>query len=457
MNEVIAAIATASGNSGLSIIRISGDDAISVADKLYRSPSGNFHLSDASANTIHYGHIFYNDELIDEVLVSVFFAPKSFTAENVVEISCHGGAFVTKKILNAVLNSGARIADPGEFTKRAFLNGRIDLSQAEAVIDIINSKNEFALGNSLSQLNGRVFDEIRSSREKILHETAFLEAAMDDPEHYSLDEHRDEMISNIEEIDSNITHILSISDDGRLLKDGVNTLILGKPNAGKSSLLNILVGKDRAIVTSIAGTTRDTLEETVSLSGLTLNLIDTAGIRETDDVIEKIGVDRAISSIDKADLILYVVDSSVPIDDNDIYLIEKIKNKRIIIIRNKTDLNEMVSHNDLLKYIDAPIVDMCCNGALGIDLLSDIITNMFLNKEISFDEDIYVTNMRQITAIKSALSSIKMARESIENYMPEDIITIDLMDAYFFLGEVTGEQVSDDLVNKIFSDFCMGK
>lgn len=457
MNEVIAAIATASGNSGLSIIRISGDDAISVADKLYRSPSGNFHLSDASANTIHYGHIFYNDELIDEVLVSVFFAPKSFTAENVVEISCHGGAFVTKKILNAVLNSGARIADPGEFTKRAFLNGRIDLSQAEAVIDIINSKNEFALGNSLSQLNGRVFDEIRSSREKILHETAFLEAAMDDPEHYSLDEHRDEMISNIEEIDSNITHILSISDDGRLLKDGVNTLILGKPNAGKSSLLNILVGKDRAIVTSIAGTTRDTLEETVSLSGLTLNLIDTAGIRETDDVIEKIGVDRAISSIDKADLILYVVDSSVPIDDNDIYLIEKIKNKRIIIIRNKTDLNEMVSHNDLLNYIDAPIVDMCCNGALGIDSLSDIITNMFLNKEISFDEDIYVTNMRQITAIKSALSSIKMARESIENYMPEDIITIDLMDAYFFLGEVTGEQVSDDLVNKIFSDFCMGK
>lgn len=456
-SDTIAAIATAMTPSGIGIIRISGDDSFELIDKIYKSKSGKKLLSQCDSHTVHYGFIYDGDEKIDEVMVLIMRAPNSYTREDTIEIDCHGGVFVMKRILETVIKYGARPAEPGEFTKRAFLNGRIDLSQAESVIDVINSKNEFALKNSLSQLNGAVLDSIKQIREVLLHEIAFIESALDDPEHISLNSYPQKLLLIVDNQIKSIDKLLKSSDNGRILKEGINTVIVGKPNAGKSSLLNILVGADRAIVTDIAGTTRDVLEEQINLDGITLNLVDTAGIRDTDDIVEKIGVDRAKQYADSADLIIYVIDSSTELDDNDFSIIDILKDKNAIVLLNKSDLSTITTEDIVKKYLDKPVIYISAKDRMGIDELESKISEMFLHGEVSFNDEVYITNIRHKNSLTEALNSLKLVVESINNDMPEDFYSIDLMNAYEELGLIIGEAVEDDLMQEIFSKFCMGK
>ena len=456
-SDTIAAIATAMTPSGIGIIRISGDDSFELIDKIYKSKSGNKLISQCDSHTVHYGFIYDGDEKIDEVMVLIMRAPNTYTREDTIEIDCHGGVFVMKRILETVIKYGARPAEPGEFTKRAFLNGRIDLSQAESVIDVINSKNEFALKNSLSQLNGAVLDSIKQIREVLLHEIAFIESALDDPEHISLDSYPQKLLLIVDNQIKSIDKLLKSSDNGRILKEGINTVIVGKPNAGKSSLLNILVGADRAIVTDIAGTTRDVLEEQINLDGITLNLVDTAGIRDTDDIVEKIGVDRAKQYADSADLIIYVIDSSTELDDNDFSIIDILKDKNAIVLLNKSDLSTITTENIVKKYLDKPVIYISAKDRTGIDELESKISEMFLHGQVSFNDEVYITNIRHKNSLTEALNSLKLVVESINNDMPEDFYSIDLMNAYEELGLIIGEAVEDDLMQEIFSKFCMGK
>lgn len=456
-SDTIAAIATAMTPSGIGIIRISGDDSFELIDKIYKSKSGRKLLSQCDSHTVHYGFIYDGDEKIDEVMVLIMRAPNTYTREDTIEIDCHGGVFVMKRILETVIKYGARPAEPGEFTKRAFLNGRIDLSQAESVIDVINSKNEFALKNSLSQLNGAVLDSIKQIREVLLHEIAFIESALDDPEHISLDSYPQKLLLIVDNQIKSIDKLLKSSDNGRILKEGINTVIVGKPNAGKSSLLNILVGADRAIVTDIAGTTRDVLEEQINLDGITLNLVDTAGIRDTDDIVEKIGVDRAKQYADSADLIIYVIDSSTELDDNDFSIIDILKDKNAIVLLNKSDLSTITTEDIVKKYLDKPVIYISAKDRTGIDELESKISEMFLHGQVSFNDEVYITNIRHKNSLTEALNSLKLVVESINNDMPEDFYSIDLMNAYEELGLIIGEAVEDDLMQEIFSKFCMGK
>lgn len=456
-SDTIAAIATAMTPSGIGIIRISGDDSFELIDKIYKSKSGKKLLSQCDSHTVHYGFIYDGDEKIDEVMVLIMRAPNSYTREDTIEIDCHGGVFVMKRILETVIKYGARPAEPGEFTKRAFLNGRIDLSQAESVIDVINSKNEFALKNSLSQLNGAVLDSIKQIREVLLHEIAFIESALDDPEHISLDSYPQKLLLIVDNQIKSIDKLLKSSDNGRILKEGINTVIVGKPNAGKSSLLNILVGADRAIVTDIAGTTRDVLEEQINLDGITLNLVDTAGIRDTDDIVEKIGVDRAKQYADSADLIIYVIDSSTELDDNDFSIIDILKDKNAIVLLNKSDLSTITTEGIVKKYLDKPVIYISAKDRTGINELESKISEMFLHGQVSFNDEVYITNIRHKNSLTEALNSLKLVVESINNGMPEDFYSIDLMNAYEELGLIIGEAVEDDLMQEIFSKFCMGK
>ena len=456
-SDTIAAIATAMTPAGIGIIRISGEDAFKIIDKIYKSKKGNKLLSHCDSHTVHYGFIFDGEDKIDEVMVLLMRAPNTYTREDTIEIDCHGGVFVMKRILETVIKYGARPAEPGEFTKRAFLNGRIDLSQAESVIDVINSKNDFALKNSLSQLNGAVLDNIKSIREELLHEIAFIESALDDPEHISLDGYPQKLRIIVEKVITVINKLLNSSDNGRILKEGINSVIVGKPNAGKSSLLNILVGSDRAIVTDIAGTTRDVLEEQINLDGITLNLVDTAGIRDTDDVVEKIGVDRAKQYADSADLIIYVIDSSTELDNNDMEIIEILKDKNAIVLLNKSDLSTITTADIVNKYLDKPIINISAKDRTGIDELECKISEMFLKGEISFNDEVYITNIRHKNSLSEALNSLKLVINSIDDDMPEDFYSIDLMNAYEELGLIIGESVEDDLMQEIFSKFCMGK
>ena len=455
--ETIAAIASAMTNSGIGIIRISGEDAFDVIDKIYRSQKGNKLLSQCKSHTIHYGHIYDEDEIIDEVMVLLMRAPNSYTREDTVEIDCHGGTLVMRRILEVVLKNGARPAEPGEFTKRAFLNGRIDLSQAESVMDVISSKNDFALKSSMQQLNGALTGKIKEIRGKIIHEIAFIESALDDPEHISLDGYPQKLRAIVDNEYVEIDSLLKTSDNGRILKEGINTVIIGKPNAGKSSLLNVLVGSDRAIVTDIAGTTRDVLEEQINIGGITLNLVDTAGIRSTEDVVEKIGVKKAMEHANEADLIIYVVDSSVVLDDNDYDIINFIKDKKAIILLNKSDLASKVSADDIKKLVDKTVISVSAKESLGIDELSDTIKDMFFDGEVSFNDEIYITNIRHKKLLSDAKESLKLVMNSIDDDMPEDFYSIDLMSAYESLGLIIGESVEDDLMDEIFSKFCMGK
>ena len=362
-----------------------------------------------------------------------------------------------KKILELVLRNGARVAEPGEFTKRAFLNGRIDLSQAEAVMDVIESKNAYALKSSVSQLSGSVMRKIKEIREKVLYEIAFIESALDDPEHISLDGYPEELGKKVDNLSDEVRKLLINAEDGRVLREGIKTVILGKPNAGKSSLLNLLIGENRAIVTDIAGTTRDILEEYITLHGISLKIIDTAGIRETKDIVEKIGVDRAREMAQKADLILYVVDSSVPLDENDEEIMEMLTGKKAIILYNKTDLQPEIQPEILKEKTGHPVIPISPKEEKGITELEEQIKDMFFGGEISFNDEVYITNARHKAALEEADRSLDLVRNSIERGMPEDFFSIDLMNAYENLGKILGESVGEDLVNEIFSKFCMGK
>ena len=454
--DTIAAIATAMTNSGIGIIRISGGQAFEVIEKIFKKKNGE-KIDLSRSHTVQYGYICDQDEVIDEVLVLIMKGPHSYTAEDTVEIDCHGGVLMMKKILETVIQYGARPAEPGEFTKRAFLNGRIDLSQAEAVIDVINAQNEYALKSSVSQLKGRMSEKIKTLREKIIYEIAYIESALDDPEHISLDGYGEELAKKLEPMVKELERLIASADNGKVMSEGVKTVILGKPNAGKSSLMNVLVGEERAIVTDIAGTTRDTLEEHIRLRGISLNVVDTAGIRDTEDVVEKIGVTKARTAAEDADLIIYVVDASVPLDENDRDIIEMIRNRKAVVLLNKTDLEQVVSVKELEKQTGHRVIPVSAKEETGIEELEKEIQSMFYQGDIDFNDEVYVTNIRHKTALRESLSSLKLVQKSIEDGMPEDFYSIDLMNAYEQLGTIIGEAVEDDLVNEIFSKFCMGK
>ena len=508
--DTIAAIATAMSNSGIGVIRISGENAVETGDKVFQTPGGKHILNTVESHTIHYGFIV--DECnennngdakkIDEVLVSVMRAPRSFTAEDTVEISCHGGILILQKILELVCRNGARLAEPGEFTKRAFLNGRIDLSEAEAVMDVISSQNEYALKSSMNQLQGKLAEQIRDLRESLIYEIAFIESALDDPEHISLDGYPEQLSEKLNEITEKIRGLIATFLNGKLIKNGISTVIVGKPNAGKSSLLNLLVGEERAIVTDIAGTTRDALQESVNLHGIHLNLIDTAGIRNTEDTVEKIGVERAKKYAEGADLILYVVDTSKKLDDSDREIIRFLRNfweddtetdygnkldknelgrnklernefdrnlKKTIILLNKNDLEQIVSEEDIQKEFENQsvscdtfkrnivIVKASTKDGTGMDHLESVVKDLFLSGMIQNNDEVMITNLRHKEALQQAYDSLELVKKSIENGMPEDFYSIDLMDSYKALGLIIGEEVEDDLVEEIFSKFCMGK
>lgn len=457
METTIAAISTAMSASGIGIVRISGEDAMDVISRIYRSKNGKKNIKEVKSHTIHYGYICDGEETVDEVLVMVMRGPKTYTGEDTVEIDCHGGVFAMKRVLETVLKNGAQVAEPGEFTKRAFLNGRLDLSQAEAVMDVIQAKSEIALKSSVEQLKGSVLQVIREIRAKLLHHIAYIETALDDPEHFDLEGYPDELMEVVKEESEEVKRLLKSADDGKMIQEGIRTVILGKPNAGKSSLLNFLVGEDRAIVTEIAGTTRDTLEEYISLHGISLRIIDTAGIRETEDIVEKIGVEKARQMAEKADLILYVVDSSKPLDKNDEEIMELLQGRKSIIIYNKTDLTPVVSSEALEEKTGKQVIPVSVVEETGIEKLETAIKEMFFRGEISFNDEVYITNARHKTALEEAEKSLNMVMQSIEAGMPEDFFSIDLMGAYESLGKIMGESLGEDLVNEIFSKFCVGK
>lgn len=456
--NTIAAIATAVSPAGLSVIRISGEDAFSIIDKIYRSKGGKKKLSEQPSHTIHYGYIYDGEEMIDEVLVLLMRAPKTFTTEDTVEIDCHGGILVTRKILDTVVKYGASLAEPGEFTKRAFLNGRMDLSEAEAVLDVIHAKNEFALQASVKQLKGSVAKKIRELRNDILDSIAFIESALDDPEHISIDGYDEQLKGILTAMQKELKRLAMQYQNGRMLSEGIKTVILGKPNAGKSSLMNRLTGQERAIVTEIAGTTRDTLEEQIQIGGIGFQMIDTAGIRNTADVVEKIGVERAKQAAEEADLILYVVDASQPLDESDLEIISMIEQKKAIILLNKTDLEAKLTIEELKDRCPShPILMISAKTEEGMETLETTLQQMFVEGKISFNDEVYITNARHKECLDNSIKSIEKVLESIEAGLPEDFYTIDLMDAYSSLGLILGEAVEEDLVNRIFSKFCMGK
>ena len=457
METTIAAISTAMSASGIGIVRISGEDAMEVISRIYRSKGGKKRIKEVPSHTIHYGYIYDGEELIDEVLVMIMRAPRTFTGEDTVEIDCHGGVFAMKRVLETVLKNGAEIAGPGEFTKRAFLNGRMDLSQAEAVMDVIQAKNEYALRSSIDQLKGSVQKAICDIREKIIYHIAYIESTLDDPEHISLEGYPQELLEVVDKEQLEIKKLLKSSSDGKMIQEGIQTVILGKPNAGKSSLLNLLLGENRAIVTDIAGTTRDILEEYITLHGITLKIVDTAGIRETEDIVEKIGVDRAREMAQKADLILYVVDSSVPLDSNDEEIMSMLNGKKAIILYNKTDLKAAIEIDRLREKAGHPVIPISAKEETGITELEEKIKDMFFGGELSFNDEVYITNARHKAALEEADKSLDLVRNSILGGLPEDFFSIDLMNAYENLGKILGESVGEDLVKEIFSKFCTGK
>lgn len=478
LSDTIAAIATGMNQGGIGIIRVSGEKAIEITDSIFVPKKKGKEIQNLESYTAAYGNIvekkiekdnlcgkvnsddnetYCDYDIIDEVIVLVMKAPSTYTKEDVVEIDCHGGMQVMKQILHLLMKNGARLAEPGEFTKRAFLNGRIDLSQAESVMDLISAKSDLAAKSALSQLKGSLRNKIEDIRKKLIHNIAYIESALDDPEHYSLDGFGDTLDELLESKEQEICHLIATAEDGQMMKEGIHTVILGKPNAGKSSVLNVLMGKERAIVTDIAGTTRDTLEEFISINGIPLNIVDTAGIRDTEDVVEKIGVDKSLEAMQDADLILYVVDSSVPLDENDSQIMEQIKDRQVIILQNKSDLKNVVTKEDILSYLDKPVIDISAKEKTGFEDFYKLLNDMFFHGHLSYNDEVYITNMRHKEALEEALSSIQMVRESIADGMPEDFYSIDLMAAYERLGYIIGESVEDDLVDTIFREFCMGK
>ena len=458
MEDTIAAIATAVSEAGISIVRISGKQAIETAARIFRSGKKDFVLEEQPSHTIHYGFIYDGEERVDEVLLLLMKGPHSYTGEDTVEIDCPGGVYVTRQILETVIRHGARLAEPGEFTKRAFLNGKMDLTQAEAVGEIISSRNAYALHTSVEQLKGSVKEAIGNFRKEILYHLAFIESALDDPEHISLDGYAETLGGVVNKLRGQMQRLIATFDNGRMCREGIRTVIIGKPNAGKSSLMNVLVGEERAIVTDVAGTTRDTLEEQIQINGISLNIIDTAGIRKTEDTVEKIGIQRAVASMEKADLILYVADGSVPLNESDEEIIDLIRDRKAIVLLNKTDLETVVTEEDLRARVGAhPVLSISAREEKGIDQLEEVLKDLFFQGEISFNDQVCITNLRQKQLLEESLAALDRVEESLQMGMPEDFYSIDLMDAYEKLGRITGEAVDDDLADEIFAKFCMGK
>ena len=457
--DTIAAIATAMSNSGIGIIRVSGNESIEIVDHIFKNSKKENSLKRYKSHTIHYGFIYDKDKILDEVMVSVFKSPHSFTTEDTVEINCHGGILVLQKILELLIKNGARLAEPGEFTKRAFLNGRIDLSEAEAVMDVISSQNEMALQSSVKQLQGSVSDKVKELRSEIIYEIAFIESALDDPEHISLDGFTERLENKIEFLSSSVDKLLSTAENGKMIREGIRTVIVGKPNAGKSSLLNLLAGEEKAIVTEIAGTTRDIIEENINLKGIHLHIIDTAGIRKSDDIVEQIGVEKAKKYTADADLVIFVLDSSVPLDQNDYDIMEMIREKKCIILFNKTDMESFVSFDDLKEKTDDShiMIKISAKENTGIDDFEKAVEKMFFQGKIRENDEVMITNMRHKEALLEVKESLLQVKKSLDAGMPEDFYSIDLMSAYQSLGRIIGEETSEDLVNEIFSKFCMGK
>ncbi len=458
METTIAAISTAYSPSGIGIVRLSGPEAFAIASSLFFQKGKAVDVSRFATHTLHHGGLYEEGQMIDDVLLTVMKAPRTYTGEDTVEINCHGGLLALRSALEAVLHHGAVMAEPGEFTKRAFLNGRMDLSQAEAVMDVIEAKGEEALSSSLMQLKGSLAGEVKRVRSGLIYQMATIESALDDPEHISLEGFTDGLSRLIREDKEKLEDLINTFEDGKFIREGIQTVILGRPNAGKSSLLNLLLDEEKAIVTDIAGTTRDMLDDYIHVDGMSLHLIDTAGLRKTQDVIETIGVQKALEISDKADLILYVIDSSLPMDQDDRDNIAKIKNdKNILIIYNKNDLISSVTIDEVEKQFQLPVISISAKDTSCKEKIFAAIREMFFQKKVSYNSEVVVTNIRHKICLEKALESLSLVQEAIDNEMPEDILCIDLFDACDQLGQITGETAKEDLVNEIFSKFCIGK
>lgn len=458
--STIAAISTATGTGGIGIIRMSGKDCFNILKKIFIPHNPNVDVNKVKGYTIKYGYIIdpVTNKRIDEVLVSFFRAPKSYTAENMCEINSHGGTIVERKILEQCLANGAVLAKPGEFTKRAFMNGRIDLSQAESVIDLINSKTDNEARASFEQLQGNLSEKINNISDRLLDILSDIEASIDYPE-YDIEETTNaKALETLEKIEFELNKLNKSFENGKILKDGVKTVIVGKPNTGKSSLLNILLGEERAIVSDYEGTTRDTIEEFININGIPLKIIDTAGIRETEDEVERIGVKKAVGLIEQADLIIALFDSSRNLTEEDFNIINLIKNKKCIIILNKADLSQKNSETILyMSKLNKRIIMASMKTKDGIDDVYKSISEMFGNNEINYNDGVIITNIRHKEQIVKAVESLKKAKETIKNNMPIDVLAINIKDILEHLGEITGNNVSEDIINKIFSKFCLGK
>ncbi|SEP54944.1 tRNA modification GTPase [Lachnospiraceae bacterium NE2001] len=461
-SDTICAVATGLGRSAIGIIRVSGPEAIAIVDKVF---VGKKHISEMKSFTASYGRICDGDKVLDEAIVLVMKGPKTYTTEDTVEIDLHGGPFALRRVMELLIASGVRVAEPGEFTKRAFLGGRIDMTEAEAVMDVINAETERSLSTSVNQLSGKLRDEVVSLREKILYHTAFIEAALDDPENYVLDQEYSETLEQeTRALRDKIEKLLATSEEGRILREGIRTAIVGRPNVGKSSMLNMLLGEERAIVTEIEGTTRDTLEEYVNIGGALLRLIDTAGIRETDDRVEKIGVDKARDAIESADLILMLLDGTSNISQEDREIISGLSGKEVIVLINKSDISDsIIEEETLAQYLDEAevkgfhIISTSAKTGQGMEELTTLIGGLFFSNDIDYNNQVYITRARHKNALTIAKDSLDKVLEGIEAGMGEDFLTIDLMAAYEALGDIIGETLQDDLADKIFSEFCMGK
>lgn len=453
--DTIAAIATPIGEGGISIIRVSGENALEIVNKIFRGAN----LNKVASHTIHYGHIidYANKDVVDEVLVTVMLAPKTFTRENTVEVSCHGGLLVTQKILQLILDNGARMATPGEFTKRAFINGRIDLTQAESIMDIIEAKTDRARQVAMKQLEGRLLFEIRKLRQELLNTMAHEEVNIDYPEYDMDDVTSKEMYDKAQQVIKEIDKLLATAQEGKVVRSGLATAIVGRPNVGKSSLLNYLSKEEKAIVTNIAGTTRDTLEEYVSLKGILLKLIDTAGIRQTDDIVEKIGVERSKRAITESDLVLLLINSSEELTEEDQKLLELTQDKKRIVILNKADQVAKITKKDIQKITDSPIVTISVLKKQNMIGLEEAIKSLFLQGITDSKSEVMVTNQRQNDLLRKAKQSLIEAIEAINDNMPLDLVQIDLKEAWDSLGEITGDTAPDELITQLFSKFCLGK
>ena len=455
--STIVSIATAPGIGGIGIIRMSGEKTFEIIEKIFK-PKNPQKIEDIKGYSIKYGNIIDGEEIIDEVLVSYFKAPKSYTTEDMCEINSHGGNIVEKKILEICLKNGAELAEPGEFTKRAFLNGRIDLAQAESVIDVINAKSEKEMQSGIKQLEGFLSKEIKQIKQEILDVLVNVDVTIDYPEYDVPEVQENEIGKMLESIDIKLKKLEKSFDNGKIIKEGIKTAIIGKPNAGKSSLLNAILKENRAIVTNIEGTTRDTIEEFVTINGIPLKIIDTAGIREAKDEVERIGITKSIKEAEEADLIIAIFDSSKELTNEDQEILKMIENKKVIILLNKMDLDSVVKENDerLIK-VTKNILKISALNKEGIENIYEKISEMFNLNEINLDNNILITNVRHKNIISKAIENVKKSNEALKMNMPIDIIAIYLKEILEDLGEITGEVVTDDIINEIFSKFCLGK